>query len=464
MSDVRQEAAVRGRVDSSGRLIDADPLLEALQRRAGGELGTALAVPQIASLTRLARRLGVVISRPVIAADGDVDLDLWVRAAPEDGDVELVITGWIPRAPRGPSAAPEAQREADMLRAVADWFWETDDALRFTSLSPAAASAVGRTPADFMGQPLTQLFHLKEADDGSLPILNALAEQRRFDDQPAELRGANGAPYLLSGVPLIDGAGHFAGFRGAAAAIEAAQAPAPAGRGAPRPSPDSLDATAFGERLDRALRLPLDAIIANAETISSQPEGPLRRHYAGYARDIAAAGRHLLELVGDLVDLQAIERPDFAPEAEPIDLADIARRTAGLLSVRAADRNVTLDRPAEAESLAAIGEFKRVLQIAMNLVSNAVRYSPEGGTVAIRVERQGDFACVEVADQGKGIAPADQERIFEKFERVDPDEPGGSGLGLYIARRLARAMGGDIVVRSATGEGARFTLRLPAAP
>ena len=74
------------------------------------------------------------------------------------------------------------------------------------------------------------------------------------------------------------------------------------------------------------------------------------------------------------------------------------------------------------------------------------------------------MAVAIVADQGKGIALEDQERIFEKFARVDPDEPGGSGLGLYISRRLARAMGGDVTVDSAPGQGARFVLTLPLAP
>jgi signal transduction histidine kinase len=97
----------------------------------------------------------------------------------------------------------------------------------------------------------------------------------------------------------------------------------------------------------------------------------------------------------------------------------------------------------------------------MNLITNAIRYSPEGGMVWIRAVQEGDRACVVVDDQGKGISEADQLRIFGKFERVDPSEPGGTGLGLYIARRLARAMGGDIAVKSAPGEGARFTLSLP---
>ncbi|MEA3032095.1 MAG: hypothetical protein QOH86_111, partial [Sphingomonadales bacterium] len=191
------------------------------------------------------------------------------------------------------------------------------------------------------------------------------------------------------------------------------------------------------------------------------PDGPLRKDYAGYAGDIAAAGRHLLALVDDLVDLQAIERPDYAPEREEIDLADVARRAAGLLAVRAQAKNVRIDAPAAHESLPASGEFRRALQIVVNLLTNAIRYSPDGGMVWIRTDREGDLGALIIADQGKGIAPDDQARIFEKFERVDTAEPGGTGLGLYIARRLARAMGGDLSVDSAPGQGARFTFTLP---
>lgn len=460
MSEQRQarDAAVRGRVDFEGRLIDAGQELAGLHRRAGGEQGGTLAIPQIAALARLARRLGIVVSRSVIAADGAVDVELWVRAQPVEGGVELSITGWSEQPARSPAAAPAVEREADFLRAAADWTWETDEALRFTALSPAGAAAVGKAPADLIGRQVTRMFRFAEGGDGTLPILTALAEQRRFDDQLAELRGGQRGSYRLAGVPLIDGSGRFAGFRGSATSVAPASAPAPA---PVEPVSAASDGPAFGERLDRALRVPLDHIISNAETISAQPEGPLRKDYAGYAGDIAAAGRHLLALVDDLVDLAAIERPDFAPEAEPIDLADVARRAAGLHAVRAAGRNIRIDRPADDEALPATGEFKRALQIMVNLIGNAVRYSPEGGAVWVRIEREDDLACVIVADQGKGIAEEDQARIFDKFERVDPSEPGGTGLGLYIARRLARAMGGDIAVDSAPGQGARFTFTLP---
>jgi signal transduction histidine kinase len=447
---------VCGRVDGQDRLIDADPPLAALQRRAGGASDGLLAVPQLAAVARLARRLGIPVMRGVVAADGDLDLDLWVRAEPEQDAVRLAIHSWSERPSHRPHPASSAEREHDFLRAGADWLWETDAELRITMLSSAAAGAIGESPASMLGQPLTRLFALEEAGDGAFPILAALAAQTRFELQPAELRGGDRRRLRLSGVPLHDGQGRFGGFRGLAVADQ----PDDAVASRVEEEPDRADA--FGARLDHALRSPLDRIVSMAQRISDRSDGPLRGKYQVYAGDIADAGRHLLALVDDLVDLQAVERPDFRPQLEPIDLADVARRSAGLLSVRAADRQVRVEVPADNEVLPATGDFRRALQILLNLIGNAVRYSPPGGAVWVRAEREGATAVVIVADQGKGIAQEDQARIFEKFERVDPSEPGGTGLGLYIARRLARAMGGDIVVESAPGQGARFTFSLPA--
>jgi len=212
------------------------------------------------------------------------------------------------------------------------------------------------------------------------------------------------------------------------------------------------------------LRAPLTRIIASADSINAAEDGPIDPHYVDYAADIASAGRHLMGLVDDLADIEAVERDDFTILTEPVDLADVMRRAAGLFAVRAADAGVTLDTQGLDSPLVTSGEFRRVLQILVNLIGNALRYSPRGGTVWLRIQRDGARAVAIVADQGKGIAPEDQARVFEKFARVDPREPGGSGLGLYISRRLARAMGGAIELDSAPGEGARFMLALPLVP
>lgn len=445
---------VFGWLDDSGCLVGADPALEDLHERAGGIPGGRLAVPQIAALAKLAERLGITVSRTIIAADGESDVELHIQAEPDRDGIKLAVTGWVMRDPAEPASGDSAMREHDFLRADADWLWETDHTLRLTALSPDAEAMLGAVEP-YIGQPLTGLFRFVEGEGGALPILNALAEHRRFERQEAILRPDGAQRVELTAVPLVDGNGRFAGFHGTAVAIEAkSEKPIPVTGEADVPD-------AFGRQINRALRAPLDRIVASAHSIEAQIDGPIRGDYAEYAGDIARAGRHLLGLIDDLVDLQAVERDDFAPQAENIDLADIARNAAGLLSVRASEKNIRIDRPADDETLPARADYKRVLQILVNLVGNAVRFAPEDSHVWIRCEQEGDLAAVIVADQGRGIAPEDQPRIFEKFERLSASEP-GTGLGLYIARRLARAMGGDIDVDSAPGQGARFVLTLPA--
>ena len=207
-------------------------------------------------------------------------------------------------------------------------------------MSPGAAAAIARAPAEFIGKQLTRLFRFRESADGALPILTALAEHKSFDGQAAELRGGRKGRYLLSGVPLIDGAGRFAGFRGAAAAC-AARRPLAGGRAA---------AAARRLRLRRAARR--GACAARSPTSSTMPsgcapsrEGPLRRDYAGYAEDIASAGRHLLALVDDLVDLQAVERPDFRPRPRRSTSPTSPAAPPACSRVRAAARDVTHRRP-----------------------------------------------------------------------------------------------------------------------
>ncbi len=440
-------------IAADGSVSFADPALIALNQRAGGMRGAPLAVPQLATIARLARRLGIVVSRGVVVADDETDVDLWVRAQPDGDTIRLTVSGWREIAAWRPTrSAPDTA--SDFLGSDSDWRWETDAALRLTFVTLDAGPKHGFDAFALLGQPLTAMFVLDAGSDGGLPILDSLARRRAMTAQPARLRSSGRAVMLTANV-RYDVSGDFAGFVGAARLVPDV-APAAV-------EPAALSST-FTTGLDKALRVPLARIVANADSINAQADGPVQGDYADYAADIASAGRHLLSLVDDLVDLQAVEKPDFAITPEPIDLADVARRAAGLLSVRAANADVSIARPATDARIAAVGDFRRVLQILVNLIGNAVRYSPPGSEVCVTVERNDTRAIVVVADQGKGVAPEDQVRIFEKFERVDPSEAGGNGLGLYIARRLARAMQGDLIIESAPGEGARFVLLLPADP
>jgi signal transduction histidine kinase len=445
---------LNGYVDAEGRLINADPRLLSLHSAAGGSEGSALAIPQLAAMARIARSLSIPISRPVIIANGDAVVEVLARAKLIDGVVHLTLSDIDAAEPIERSVPlDDPAREADFAKLEGEARWETDSALCITSISSGMTALIGRPMPDAVGKPLGSLFVPHVGPSGDLPILTALAQRADFTGQWAVVASDADHSVILSGTAVSAADGSFRGYRGLVRLATAADRDVDV---------QGTQISDVAQRLDTALRAPIGRIIGNADAINTAVDGPLHPQYQDYAADIASAGRHLLGLVDDLVDLQAIERSDFQVDRDPINLADIARKAANLLSVRAADRRVRIDRPDDDEVLPARGEFRRVLQILVNLVSNAVRYSPENAMVWIRTEQDGDLAVVIVADQGKGIAVEDQARIFEKFERVDTAEPGGSGLGLYIARRLARAMGGDITVDSAPGLGARFALILPA--
>ncbi|MEP6785497.1 MAG: HAMP domain-containing sensor histidine kinase [Sphingomonadales bacterium] len=446
-----QTAPEHARTDGADKLVSASERLGALNTRAGGQVGAVLAVPQLATLARLARTLRIPVSRTVFAADGDDDVELYVQAKPAEDGVSLSVAGWTSRVPRKSwLVAQPAPPATDMP--VEEWTWATDARLVLTEVSFAPSDASELRPLDLIGRPLTRLVRLVEDEEGDLPILASLAEKSGFTGQRAVRRDIPDSEFILSGSPRLSETDAFLGFSGTATYLPRTPDVAPE---------DFVADSDFAQRLGVALRGPLDRIVSRADTIGAQADGPLRRDYADYAGDIASAGRHLLALVDDLADLDAVEQPGFTVAPELVDLADAARRAAGLLAVRAADSTVRIDGPALDEELMAQGDFHRVLQILVNLLTNAIRYSPPGAMVWLRTESDDSNAVVIIADQGRGIAADDHERVFQKFARVDPSEPGGSGLGLYISRRLARAMGGDITLDSAPGQGARFALTLP---
>lgn len=453
MTRVNAIGTVHALIGTDGRIISADLPIMHLQLAAGGREDGPLLVPQLAALARVASSLKVLIARPIVAGSEGSSISMWVRARPHSDGVELAIHDWRETRVAVPHH-DSAVRAADIALSAEGWEWQTDAYMNFIAVAEAGSDV----PTE-AGKAFTSVFHLHADAAGDNPILASITQRRSFFDQIAKGAGEGNRLFRLSGHPLFDVDGNFAGYRGKVASVDGTSA-----NDTPvvtEPEAQEAFLPDFGKRLDRALRQPLGRIIANADTISAQLEGPLRLDYAGYAADIAHAGRHLMELVDDLADLQAVDRPNFKVAREDIDLADIARRTAGLLGVRAADKHIRIEAPQPDEKLPAIGEFRRTLQIMVNLVGNAVRYSPDHSHIWLRVDVVGDMAAVVVADQGHGIALEDQERMFEKFERLGRDDTVGSGLGLYISRRLARAMGGDIRVDSAPGQGARFVLTLP---
>lgn len=433
--------AVAGRLDSFGRLIAADPELESLQREAGSEVGQMLALPQVAAVAQLARKLGTPVGRPAVAASADNDIELWVNATPEGDEIILSLEGWTVRPAAGPRLATILGGGSEAGNAPAQNEWATDEELRIISMSTEFAELLGTDVADAAGAPLTRIVKLEEDADGEMPLINALAGRRSFTGQRARSRSSE-ASIVLTGDVVTAADGSFAGFRGTAATEKETAAQS------------ITRSPGFDQALDELLRSPIDRIIESAEKIVARSDGPLRGDYANYGNDIASAARHLLSV------LRAMSE-DPTQVHGLVDLAALASEAVIMLESSAEDRGVhiQLDR---SEPLRARGQERGVIQILVNLIVNAIRYSPEGGTVRLSFEKTAGAASVIVGDEGPGIAAGDEQRIFERFERAQAKEA-GTGLGLAISRRLARSMGGDVTLDSAPGEGARFTLTLPAA-
>ena len=432
---------VTARVDRKGRLTMADPPLLRLQQEAGSKLGEPLALPQLAAVARSAMKLGVPLARAIIAAASDQDLDLWVRAEPDADGATLTIEGWKSRPPAPPRLTLVGNEPIPEEAAGSRFSFTTDAELKITRIADLLASKMGVDPSKAIGEPLTRHFLLSDNGDGVMPLLTALVSRKDFRGQQARIRDNGDTVVILEGAVLHHPDDGFAGYE-----IDVTLEGESAGATPP----------VFDPSLDEALRTPLDRIIAAAERIVDRSEGPLRSDYAAYAGDIAAAGKHLLSVIRSMTEQEATKVDDR------VDMAEAALEAVQLVQPKADERAIHIERVVVDQPLLANGEPRGAVQILVNLLGNAVRHSPERGTVAIIAERRDDQVAVTVADEGPGIAEADQERIFERYERVD-DTPGGIGLGLAISRRLARSMGGDIQLQSAPGEGARFTLVLPAA-
>ncbi len=451
-----------GRTDERDWLIRAEGPLNQMQVLGGGAVPGHIATPALLELVRKARSYGLKLARTVRSQADGKQISAWVEVVPDaDGSgCSISLTGWRIT----PLALPDADQDDDrrrvvMARELAEFAARLD-----TSLSVITFSADAPDLADFEarlneGPVRSWLDHvtLVEAPD-AIRSGSKTIDWRALDNARMHLPGSQ-REWIATLIPLGRPEPGSAGYELLLVADQPLQE---AAAGKPAGEPDRSFNAALGREIAPVLRQPIARIIANAETIRTQLAGPLADEYSSYAADIAAAGQHLLALIDDLADLEVVEDEQFTTAPDQIDLADLARRAVGILGVRARENGIIVETPPVGDSAPAIGEFRRVLQILLNLLGNAIRYAPRGSHVWLGVGLQGDRAQIIVADAGDGMSEEQQARAFQKFERLGRSGDGGSGLGLYISRRLAEAMGGTLTVESQPGKGARFTLDLPA--
>jgi PAS domain S-box-containing protein len=221
----------------------------------------------------------------------------------------------------------------------------------------------------------------------------------------------------------------------------------------------------FLANMSHELRTPLNAVIGFAEILRSgavPPESEKRDEYLGH---IASSGRHLLQLINDVLDLSKVESGKFEFFPEPVDLTRLMGEVVGVLQTEAARKGVTLTTEVDPALHGLVLDPARLKQMLYNFLSNAIKFTGSGGRAVLRASENGpDQVRLEVQDTGVGISPADQEKLFAPFQQVNTGyakQHQGTGLGLALTRRLAELQGGSVGVRSTPGVGSVFFVVLP---
>jgi signal transduction histidine kinase len=221
----------------------------------------------------------------------------------------------------------------------------------------------------------------------------------------------------------------------------------------------------FLANMSHELRTPLNAIIGFSEVLIQRMFGPVNDKQDEYLRDIHVSGQHLLSLINDILDLAKIEAGRMELAGADFDLPAAIENALTLVRERASRRGIALERVVDPALGMIHADERKVKQVLLNLLSNALKFTPEGGRVDVEAGRAGGAALISVRDTGVGIAPEDHAAVFEEFRQVGKSRGvEGTGLGLALSRKFIELHGGRIWVESELGRGATFRFTLPLDP
>ena len=217
--------------------------------------------------------------------------------------------------------------------------------------------------------------------------------------------------------------------------------------------------------MSHELRTPLNAVIGFSEVLLERMFGEINERQEEYLRDIWNSGRHLLELLNEILDLSKVEAGQMVLEPSTFSVSSALDYTLAMVRERAAAHAIKISVDIADD----VGEIEadelRFKQVVLNLLSNAVKFTPDGGSVSVRAYREDTDLVVTVTDTGIGVPPEDQERIFDSFQQGGrgPAREEGTGLGLTLSRRIVGLFGGRMWLESTVGVGSTFGFAIPVA-
>ena len=358
-------------------------------------------------------------------------------------------------------------RLRDFAETASDWFWEQDAELRFTDISIGTPM---RMPGDrsHVGKLRWELNDTSLAPDHWASHVRDCQARRPFSDFRYSRVGADGRMHHVSinGVPIFDESGVFVGYRGTGRDITAkVETEDELRRSKEQAEASNLAKSAFLANMSHELRTPLNAIIGFADLLHSQKSGRVTDEHVEWAGDILSSGRHLLDLINDVLEISRIEAGQHDLAADTVDLGLVVRGCLPMVRRMAEKNRVRIDYGIADGQSVVLADRRAVKQVVLNLLSNAVKFTTAGGVVSVRAEpaAAGGISLV-VADTGIGIDPEILPKLCKPFVQADVSTSrryGGSGLGLAISSKLMALHGGTLTIESVPGEGTTVFVNFP---
>lgn len=359
------------------------------------------------------------------------------------------------------------ERFRDFSESSSDWFWEMDKNLRFSYFSHRFAEISGIKNEDLIGKTRWES-GLDLENPMILQNIANLEAHRPFRDfeHSRTLKNGDVVHMSTSGIPIFDEDGNFKGYRGTGKDIsDRVRAEEDRRLALVQAEEANQSKSEFLATISHELRTPLNAILGFAEILSHQYLGPLgQEKYVEYAGDIHASGEYLLELVNDVLDISTIEAGKRSLSKEMLSVHEAIDESTKTIAGRAAEKDISLSVKVPEDLPFLLADRRAVKQILLNLLSNSIKFTPNGGEVSVSARGSKRKITIMVTDTGIGIPKERIPRLMDPFERGDVDpyiSQDGAGLGLAITHSLVELHDGELKIKSTQGKGTTVTVSFP---